>query len=339
MADRKDKMKLSVIVPFYNRVKTAARCLDSLLAASVDEMEIIAVDDGSADETWDILKHYSSQDNRIKVIRQTNKGPSAARNRGLEAASGEFVAFCDSDDRVHPEIYRTMLAEQQKYNADVVICGLNIVYASGNKTLVPPVSGGDFKQEVSDHIIRQFYGGDPACLAGMGNKIYRRKLIESNNMRFDESLHRGEDWWFNLHVYENADSVALTGDALYYYCREGGDSIMKRMELEYYFQWKDSSKYLMRKNDELYHFDIDYDRFYGERLANIHELLLYLTMQGESIAAVQDDEFYNSIISYDKLMSVPVRICHKLHRISLLCEKTAYKLLALYHKLKLRRGK
>ncbi len=329
-------MKISVIVPFYNREKTAERCLNSLLASTYENIEILAVDDGSSDKTVEILRSFAEQDNRVKVICQENSGPSAARNRGLDSATGELVAFCDSDDFVAPTIYERMMEAQKENNADIVICGFFDNFENGNNILHKIAAKNSISQsEVRSNVIRHYYDGDPTGLASLWNKLYKKAFLDQNALRFDESLHRAEDWWLNLHAYECANRITVIDEPLYYYVQDAGDSLMKKMKSEYYWQWKASNAYLVQKNTECYHFEIDNDRFYREQLFTIHSLLLSMSSSSESLDTILADDYYNRIIQYDKLTSAPVKLCHRLHKISKSLEKLAYKCLAVYY----RRGK
>lgn len=108
MAGREKKPLISVVVPVYNVEKYLPKCLDSLLAQTWQELEIIVVDDGSPDNSWDIMQEYARRDSRVRLIRQKNGGLSAARNAGVEAARGEWIGFLDSDDYVAPEMYERL---------------------------------------------------------------------------------------------------------------------------------------------------------------------------------------------------------------------------------------
>ena len=101
--------KVSVIVPVYNAEKYLQECVDSILRQTLADLELILVDDGSTDSSPAICDRYAEQDARVQVIRQANAGLSAARNRGIEVAAGEWVAFVDSDDFIDANMYRTMI--------------------------------------------------------------------------------------------------------------------------------------------------------------------------------------------------------------------------------------
>ncbi len=326
-------MKISIIVPFYNREKTAERCLNSLLASTYKNIEIIAVDDGSTDKTLEILQDFSNRDSRLKIVTQENSGPSAARNNGLDNATGDFVAFCDSDDWVDLSIYQKMFDLQQQTKADVVITGFYSSYQDGTSIECPLAVSGVFNsgKEIQDNIIWQFYNGNPTGLAALWNKLYKKEFIDNNNLRFDEALHRAEDWWLNMHAYEFANCIAVLNEPLYYYWQDGTDNLMKKLKAEYYWQWKASNAYLINKNDTIYHFDVNLNHFYKEQLFTIHALLLNMSVNKENIDCIINDDYYNRIIQYDKFTSLPVKICHIAHKVSKNLEKILYKTLAVYY--------
>ena len=115
------KPLISVIVPVYNVEKYLPKCLDSLLAQTWQELEIIVVDDGSPDNSWDIMQEYARRDSRVRPIRQKNGGLSAARNAGVEAARGEWIGFLDSDDYVAPEMYERLYRAAAEQGAQMAV--------------------------------------------------------------------------------------------------------------------------------------------------------------------------------------------------------------------------
>ncbi len=126
---------ISVIIPTYNRASCIARAANSVLSQTYKDIELIIVDDGSTDETKEIIA--SIVDPRIKYIFQENKGACSARNTGIEAAKGEYVAFQDSDDYWYPTKLEEQLAVAEKENADIVICQMRRVEPNGNTMTVP----------------------------------------------------------------------------------------------------------------------------------------------------------------------------------------------------------
>ena len=116
------KYKISVIVPVYNVELYLERCLESIVKQTLTDIQIIIVNDGSTDNSLDIIKKYAQYDDRFIVVSQENRGSSAARNKGLKIASGDFIAFVDGDDYISSEMYMTMYNSAIKNSADVVVC-------------------------------------------------------------------------------------------------------------------------------------------------------------------------------------------------------------------------
>ncbi len=119
-------MKLSIIVPVYKAEKYISRCVDSILAQTFKDFELILIDDGSPDNSGNICDEYAEKDNRIKVIHQQNKGCSAARNAGIKQAQGEYIGFVDSDDWINSLMYEKLLEILEKYDADIVKSGFDL---------------------------------------------------------------------------------------------------------------------------------------------------------------------------------------------------------------------
>ena len=126
-----ENIKVSVCVPFYNIAQYAGRCLDSILNNTYKNLEVICVNDGSTDETLEILKEYEKKDSRIIVINKENGGLASARNSALDCCSGDFIAIVDGDDWVHQQYFEILLDVQRKTRADVVICD-NMVCSEDN---------------------------------------------------------------------------------------------------------------------------------------------------------------------------------------------------------------
>ena len=127
---------VSIIVPIYNAENTLHRCVDSLVNQSYQNLEILLVNDGSTDGTAKICNEYAMKDNRIKVLQQTNLGVSAARNKGLENVTGEYIAFVDADDELSPNAIQAMLTRSIQLSAEIAAqnknCSLYILLPHNN---------------------------------------------------------------------------------------------------------------------------------------------------------------------------------------------------------------
>ena len=123
-----DEKLVSVIIPAYNIEDYIGRCLDSIISQTYKNLEIIVVDDGSRDHTGEILDNYAKKDRRIKVIHKENGGVSSARNKGIEAAEGDYIGFIDGDDLIESEMYKTLVDLLEEENADIAHCGYQMVF-------------------------------------------------------------------------------------------------------------------------------------------------------------------------------------------------------------------
>ena len=198
---------ISIIVPIYNSESLLPRCVDSVLSQTVQDWELVLVDDGSTDGSADICRKYADADTRIKYIFKKNGGVSSARNAGLDAARGEFVMFVDSDDSIAPNTLERVLAKQAEYDFDCVVWGCN-----QNGHLWIPKEEVDFT-DISDFrkdFIKYYYN----ILCPVWNKLFRKELLKS---RFNEEITHAEDFIFFLEYLRNCRSICFIKEALYYY--------------------------------------------------------------------------------------------------------------------------
>ena len=225
--------KISVIVPIYNVEKYINRCLDSLINQTLEDIEIILVNDGSPDNCGRICEEYSKIDQRIRVIHKENGGLSSARNAGLELARGEFVAFVDSDDYVDLSIYEKLYNAAKKSKSDTCLCGYNRVRKNNTIESYPNPMGGIVckKENVLSDILVNMMGSEPSyyrdnfldVAVWMG--IYSRDVIFNNNIRFcSEREFIAEDAIFCIDYIPNSRCISIIPESLYYYC-ENSDSL------------------------------------------------------------------------------------------------------------------
>ena len=165
---------ISVIVPVYNVEKYLKRCLDSIINQTYDKLEIICVNDGSTDNSLEILKGYKVKDSRIKIITQENQGLSEARNAGLKIASGEYISFIDSDDWIDGYYYESMIAKIYSSNADIVFASMKSM--KGNEIVI----NTNKKQIVNKFYqkVRLLHNGS-VC-----DKVIKRELFVKNDISF-----------------------------------------------------------------------------------------------------------------------------------------------------------
>lgn len=212
---------ISVIIPVYNVQAYLPECLDSVLAQDYQNLEVILIDDGSKDDSGKICDEYAAKDSRIRVIHQVNAGAGAAKNTGLRAATGEYLAFLDSDDSLEPGAYAHMVQLMQEYNADVVQCLLQYVYK--DRTEVQQITSGRQVFSVLDYMKR--FTEDWTC-ALMTEKLFKRALFDGI---FFEEGNIIDDEYFTYQGVMNA-KIILRDDRVIYNYRQRRSSVMNSSE-------------------------------------------------------------------------------------------------------------
>jgi glycosyltransferase involved in cell wall biosynthesis len=244
------KPAVSIIVPIYNVEKYLGRCLDSLLAQTLKNIEILTVNDGSTDSSLEILKEYSMKDERIKVVDKPNGGVSSARNEGIKLVSGAFIGFVDPDDWIDPEMYEIMYNHAKSEKADIVMCTYIREFTNHSKVKnfdLP--SKIKFKEEeVRKKVMRRLIGplhdeiADPELLDAWGtvwSKIYRTEMIKDNNIRFVDlqKIGTNEDTLFNIETSYFANSFLFLNNPYYHYWKENSSSVTSGYKPNLMEQW------------------------------------------------------------------------------------------------------
>lgn len=216
-----DRVKISVIVPFFNAERHIGRCAGSLMRQTLsDGIEFVFIDDGSTDnsaaELERALSGFPEREAQIRMLSNDgNRGTAFSRERGLQEAHGEFVVFCDADDRVEPPMYAEMLAEAERTGADIVSCGFVVESPSGSSTQL-------FKSPIFPRL-----NDIPLDTLhfSMCNKIVRRSLITGNNLHFFPGIDCWEDLGMMARIFAITERISIIDRAYYHYRRVGGESI------------------------------------------------------------------------------------------------------------------
>lgn len=213
--------KVSIVVPVYNVEMYLPQCLGSLTGQTLEEIQIICVDDGSVDGSVDILAEFSKRDDRVSIIHKKNGGLSSARNLGMAAAVGDFVGFVDSDDWVSPEMFERLYVKAIKYDAEIAMCGL-CQFDSETGTVLPADPYYDL-EVLQAYVDKSFNLTDTKdvlfrlCVTSV-NKIYRSDLIKRVKPQFPEGL-IFEDVPFFFDTYLNSRAAVAVRENLYHYRR------------------------------------------------------------------------------------------------------------------------
>jgi len=231
----KSKVKVSIIIPVYNVEKYLRECLDSVVNQTLKDIEIICINDGSKDNSLEILKEYSQKDKRIKIISKENEGLSITRNRGIDIACGEYIGFVDSDDYIEKDMFEKLYDKAKNNNLDIAMCRLatydeNTQEVDKNKWYFALKCFGNFNKEIFNHEDTKEFTHFIAVTAY--NKIYKRTFLNKNNFKFPEKL-LFEDEVFFYNTYLKAKRVSFVKETLYYYRINSGESIISSSDKDF----------------------------------------------------------------------------------------------------------
>lgn len=228
------KKKVSIIIPAYNCDKVIERCVNSFIEQTYDNIEIIVVNDGSKDNTKDILECLAKKDERIKVINKKNDGVSIARNTGIENASGEYVQFADADDYVTKNCVYELVKCIEEDDSDLVIAGYEKIQDGKSNVITP------YKHQIYNiHELKyDFFELYNSYLINMPwNKLFKKELICT---LFDANMSLGEDLIFNIDYIKRVNKISTIDFAGYRYCFENGNSLAGSFRADKF----DNSKFL-----------------------------------------------------------------------------------------------
>ncbi|MDO4963795.1 MAG: glycosyltransferase [bacterium] len=186
--------KISVIVPVYNSKKYLNRCVESIINQSYLNLEILLVNDGSTDGSELICDEWSKKDLRVNVIHQKNRGVSAARNNGINVASGDYISFIDSDDFINQDMFKCIIEKMEHDRSDIGVCNFNII--NNDKCSLGILNKPNSRFDLA--LVDEFHDSVGGYL---WNKIYSKDLIKNHFL--EEKISMMEDLYFNLSLCEN----------------------------------------------------------------------------------------------------------------------------------------
>lgn len=220
-------MKFSIIVPVYNCESLIGNCIESILSQTYENWELILINDGSIDQSYQICQNYSETDNRIVVFNQENSGPSNARNNGIKFATGTHCLFVDSDDWLEYNMLEILKNEIIEHKSDIIFFSYYHDIFKNNKKLSSNIrllknriyySNNEFFENL------EYYSHNGA-LNPVWNKLYDMNLIKKVKPKFPEDVKYTEDLVFNLKIYKNANKIQVIGVPLYHYISHSKESL------------------------------------------------------------------------------------------------------------------
>lgn len=207
---------ISVIVPAFNAEATIIRTLDSILAQTYPEIEVIVVDDGSVDTTGKIIDAYASQHKQVVAIHTQNQGVTAARLTGVECAAGEWIGFVDSDDEIEPDMYELLIKNAEQYKADISHCGYQMIFNDGRIHYFH--NTGCLVQQDKLTGLKELLDGS-LVEPGLCNKLFHKTLFSSllHTEVMDKSIKINEDLLMNYILFSNANMSVFQDICKYHY--------------------------------------------------------------------------------------------------------------------------
>ncbi len=250
---------ISIIIPVYNAEKYVSDTLDCVLNQTYQDFELILVNDGSKDGTAKIVEEYACRDDRIRVFTQKNSGPSVARNYGINVSRGDWIYFMDSDDTIAANMLECLIANSQ--SADVVVTGVRRTIEGRQgadsscdlkleNRYIDTRNHSDFGKFLYETIMSPARG---VFFYYIWNKLIRSSIIKDHDIRFNEEMSYGEDFFFMCDVYKSVESIRIISDILYFYHIRGSASLVGRFHKDE-LQFRNNSYTKMR--DLFRHFSV-----------------------------------------------------------------------------------
>ncbi len=314
-----EKVILSIIVPVFNGAEYLRGCAEHLTRQTFTKYEVIFVNDGSTDNSGDLLEKIVEQNSKFKVIHKPNGGTASTRNAGLDAAVGKYVTFLDCDDELDSTIYEKMINMIERHNADMVTCGFyfKVEAQAGNIYLEKntyPTAFYKTRDAIKEHLVEMW---DSDIMSNVWNKVYRMSLIKNKKLRYRDGHVYTEDRVFNRQFLENCESIAFADECLYYYVRERVGSTTEKYRDDYFsirlkefkeFQthfknmgvWNDKAKeYVCREFTERIAGCIE-NIFHSEKMSNCEKY--------QQIASVIHHKDVRLAVRYARCRSLKMRI-------------------------------
>jgi len=245
-----------MIIPVYNGEKYIHRCLESVVNQTYKNIEIIIINDGSIDNSQNILDEFANTDQRIKLVHQSNTGVSKARNNGIDLANGDYFQFVDIDDYLELDTVEQLVKNINDYNADIVVFGHNKVgqkhakenLNKSNQFILHSFTRAEYLDNFFLYYFDQYY-------FYIGDKIFSSKIVKEHDIKFHESIGWDEDLIFVCEFLNRCGNVVVNSKPFYNYYRLNTGSITSKYQPKL-FEWKKKSFSVLKSlliENEVYH--------------------------------------------------------------------------------------
>jgi glycosyltransferase involved in cell wall biosynthesis len=314
-----EEIKVSIIIPVFNTSKYLKQCLDSVINQTLHEIEIICIDDGSTDNSLDILKEYQKRDSRIKVLTQKRKRQGAARNYGISIAEGEYIGFVDSDDWCESDMYEKLYNRAKETDSDITMCAVTLFNDNNNGEFSNASTYANLDVFPKNFFERVFSPQETLdflmdiCVY-TPNKIIRRDFINSNNLKFPENVYNYEDGIFLLNIWLSAKRISLIKHFGYYYRMYSDTSTSYSNDFNklQIFRAFESKKRILQKYDVYKRIRKDFksckkkgillwfNKIKNKRVKALYWLLMFINMPSCLLSALET--FFRELNLYLKLV-------------------------------------
>lgn len=305
---------LSIIIPVFNAEDRIEQCIKSVLNQSFKNLEILAINDGSTDNSLNILLDIQKDDSRLQVFNFENGGAALARQRGLEKAIGKYIGFVDSDDWIEPSMYATMIATIEVDKTDLVVC--NSIKETENeiKNSLSITNSSINSKELLSRFIRFEYD------YSVWNKLYKRETILDEHIGFLKELRLGQDLLFNLFIFSSIKCISIIPDSFYHYVsREGSLMSSKTSKRIASFNYiiKAFRQFCLERNKQQ-----EWHIFEKQIGAAYQSYFFNLLLKNNETSSLKAKEYYQYLIEHLRLLD-PLLLKVPLHDLRLFqrCKK------------------
>lgn len=221
---------ISIIVPVYNIAQDLPNCLDSILAQTYPNIEIVAVDDGSSDHSGEILDRYAEKHTHIRVIHKENGGVTSARLCGIREASGDWIGFVDGDDMIEPDMYERLLKNAKEYGVQISHCGYQLCLPDGRVNYFH--NTGLLAKQDKITALKELLAGS-MIEPGLWNKLFHKTLFHSllHGAAVDTSIKINEDLLINFYLFSEAEQTVFEDWCPYHYIAREGSASRSKLNL------------------------------------------------------------------------------------------------------------
>lgn len=301
--------KVSVILPAYNVEKYIWQCLESIAQQSYDNIEIIVIDDGSSDDTYEIAKKFAEKDSRVLVLTQKNAGSGPARNKGLQIASGKYVMFVDPDDWIDSNMIMEFMRISNESNPDIITTGYIEEYENGKnvsqRIFRLPDLNLDNQNQVRENYIALFLS---EAICAPTRILYKKSIIDKYKIEFPP-LRRSQDIVFNYRYYDKVTTL-VSSSRVYYHYRINSGSYMQKFKSDYY-----KTLELIYTDIEMYQnrWNVKISKETEQRFINrFFVLIAYYIESAITQKFSYDDVFYSDCLNEIAEKASPIDLYHKL---------------------------